>query len=260
IDRHMFVNGVRVPGPGALPGADPYALDALGRRGVLATSPWAAAPAAWRPGDPAFEGLPIAERAALEAEAGREVFRLECAACHTERTHLGVKRLVEGKSVAAITAVLDAAATPVTAAGGPAAWSEPGVRVATWRGRRMPPFAGTEAEKRALAVHLARTGGDERAGLEARFAAGGGAVFEEHCAACHGPESEWPIGDRLRGRSESDFYEMIGRLAQVREEMPPFAGTEDERRALARHLASLAETVPDPGADGEPAPEKEEER
>jgi cytochrome bd-type quinol oxidase subunit 1 len=94
IDRHMFVNGVRVPGPGSLPGADPFALDALVRRGVLATSPWAAAPAAWRPGDPAYEGLPIAERAALEAEAGREVFRLECAACHTERAHLGVKRLV----------------------------------------------------------------------------------------------------------------------------------------------------------------------
>jgi len=121
----------------------------------------------------------------------------------------------------------------------------------------MPPFAGTEAEKRALAVHLARLGGDDRAGLEAPAPAGtGAAAFEEHCAACHGAESEWPIGDRLRGRSESDFYELIGRLPQVREEMPPFAGSEEERRALARHLAGLAETAP-PGEVDEPRTEEE---
>jgi len=259
IDRYMFVNGVRVAGADRAAADDPFALDALDRRGVLATSPWAAAPAAYRPGDPAFEGLPVAERAALEAEAGREVFKLECAACHTERAHLGVRRLVRGKSVAAITAVLDATAKPVAADGRPASWSDPGVRVATWLGRRMPPFAGTDAEKHALAVHLARLGGDESAGREAPSAAGGGAeVFEQHCSACHGPDSAWPITDRLRGRAASDFYELIGRLPQVREEMPPFAGSEDERRALAQYLGGLAATVP---GDASPAsrPETEEE-
>jgi mono/diheme cytochrome c family protein len=90
-------------------------------------------------------------------------------------------------------------------------------------------------------VHLARLGGDERAGLEAPATAAGGAeAFEAHCSACHGPESPWPIGDRLRGRSAAEFYDLVGRLPQVREEMPPFAGTEDERRALAQHLGSLA--------------------
>jgi mono/diheme cytochrome c family protein len=260
IDRHMFVNGVRVGGADRFVADDPFSLEALGRRGVLATSPWAAAPAAYRPGDPAFEGLPVAERASLEAKAGQEVFRLECVACHTERAHLGVLRLVRGKSVAAITAILDATAKPVTADGQPASWSDPGVRVATWLGRRMPPFAGTEAEKRALAIHLARLGGDESAGLEAAAAGGGGAdVFEQHCAACHGPDSPWPITDRLRGHAAGDFYEMIGRLPQVREEMPPFAGSEDERRALAQYLGGLAATVPgeaSPTGD-EPATEEE---
>ena len=258
IDRHMFVNGVRVPGPGAAPAADPFALDAMARRGVLATSPWAAAPAAYRPGDPAFEAMPVAERAELEAEAGREVFRIECAACHTERGHLGVRRLVQGKSVAALTAVLDASARPVTAEGRPASWSDPGVRVASWLGRRMPPFAGTAAEKRALAVHLARLGGDARAGLDEPDATHGGAeVFERHCTACHGPESPWPITDRLRGRAAGDFYELIGHLPQVREEMPPFAGSEDERRALAQHLASLAATAPSDSIPGDDAPQED---
>jgi mono/diheme cytochrome c family protein len=261
IDRYLFVNGVRVPAsPGGAglegsPAEDPFALDALDRHGVLATSPWAAVPAAWHPGHPAFEGLPVPERAALEAEAGREVFRLECAACHTERGHLGLRRLVQGKSVAAITAVLDATARPIAADGRPASWSEPGVRVATWLGRRMPPFAGTHAEKRALAIHLARLGGDLRAGLEMPAAVAGGAeAFERHCSACHGPEAHWPITDRLRGRSAGDFYELVGRLPQVREEMPPFAGSEDERRALAQFLASLAATAPaDATADADEA-------
>ena len=259
IDRHMFVNGVRVPGPGAAPAEDAFALDALERRGVLATSPWAAAPAAYRPGDPAFERMPAAERAALEVEAGREVFRIECAACHTERGHLGIRRLVQGKSVAAIVAVLDATARPVTPDGRPGSWSNPGVRVASWLGRRMPPFAGTGAEKRALAVHLARFGGDESAGLDAPAATtGGGEVFERYCAACHGSDAPWPITDRLRGRAAGDFYELIGRLSQVREEMPPFAGSEDERRALAQHLASLAATAPgDAPAGGDSSVEEE---
>jgi hypothetical protein len=37
---------------------------------------------------------------------------------------------------------------------------------------------------------------------------------------------------------------MIGRLPQVREEMPPFTGSEDERRALAQYLGGLAATTP----------------
>jgi mono/diheme cytochrome c family protein/cytochrome bd-type quinol oxidase subunit 1 len=245
IDRYMFVNGVRAAATDRATGDDPFALDALSGRGVIATSPWAASPAAYRPGEAAFEGLAIAERAALEAEVGRLVFKLECTACHTERGHLGVARLVRGKSVAAVTAVLDATAKPVTTGGQPASWSDPGIRVATWLGRRMPPFAGTEAEKRALAIHLARLGGDEGAGLEAPAPVGDGAeVFEQHCAACHGPDSPWPMTDRLRGRSAGDFYEIVGRLPQVREEMPPFTGSEDERRALARYLAVATEVNP----------------
>jgi mono/diheme cytochrome c family protein len=259
IDRHMFVNGVRVPASGPAVG-DPFALDALERRGVLATSPWAATPAAFRPGEPAFEALPIEEKAAVEAEAGRELFKLECAACHTERAHLGIRRLVQGKSAAAITTVLDSAANAVGADGQPVAWSDPGVRVATWLGRRMPPFAGTAAEKRALAVHLARLGGDERAGLEAPAAAGGGAeAFETHCSACHGAESPWPIADRLRGRTAADFHDLIGRLPQVREEMPPFTGSEEERRALAEHLASLVAASPGDGAPAADDTPKEDE-
>jgi mono/diheme cytochrome c family protein len=108
----------------------------------------------------------------------------------------------------------------------------------------MPPFVGTAAEKRALAVYLARLGGDPRAGLEAPAAAtDGAAAFDRHCAMCHGPDSEWPIGPRLHGRSAAELYDLVGRLPQVREEMPPFSGTPQEREALARYLGDLGATA-----------------
>ena len=258
LDRYMFVNGVRTSASGApAPTADPFTVEALRRNGVLATARFAAVPASYRPGEAAFTTLPPAERAALEAEAGREIFALECSACHTQGGHLGIRRLVQGKSVAALTLVLDALARPVKADGQPTAWTDPHVRLATWLGRRMPPFAGTEAEKRALAVHLARLGGDAQAGIAASAAATADAglqTFEEHCSPCHGSEASWPMADRLRGRSASEFYDLIGRLPQVREEMPPFSGTEEERRALAQYLGALSASAPPAGE----APDTEE--
>ena len=159
IDRYMFVNGVRVDGPAAAAGADPFALETLDQRGMLATAAWVGAPAAFRPGDPAFDALPAVERAAVEDAAGRSIFRVECSVCHTEAAHLGIRRLVRGRSIAALEAVLQQTAKPVGADGQPGAWWDPQVRVTTWLGRRMPPFAGTDAEQHALAVHLARLGG-----------------------------------------------------------------------------------------------------
>lgn len=255
IDRYMFVNGVRVPAARAASvlAPDPFALDALGRHGVLATSPWHGLPAAYRPGDPAFERLPAQEKAALEGEVGRTLFVAECAACHTQGGHLGIRRLVAGRSASAITAVLDTAARPLGADGRPTSWSDPELRVASWLGRRMPPFAGTESEKRALAIHLARLGGDARAGLETSASPSAGlAAFEEHCAACHGPEAAWPIGPRLRGRSSAELYDALGRLPQLREEMPPFSGSEEERRALAGYLGDLVASSAGAGTEVRP--------
>jgi mono/diheme cytochrome c family protein len=110
----------------------------------------------------------------------------------------------------------------------------------------MPPFVGTDAERHALAVHLARLGGDDDAGIEeeATAVAPGEEAFETYCAACHGPEAPWPIAERLHGRSSEELYDLLGRLPEVREEMPPFAGTEEEREALAEYLGGLAAATP----------------
>jgi mono/diheme cytochrome c family protein len=231
---------VRLPSQVDLPFADAYEIEALNRTGVLAASPWIT---------PAPAGLGEVER---QAHDGAQVFRLECQSCHSVDSYLAVRPLVQGRSVDAIDATIRRLAAPVDASGQPAAWKDPGLRLATWRDRHMPPFAGTEAERRALAVHLALVGGATPESLARPLAAEGAAgptFFEANCSMCHGADSEWPMTKEGR-RSADEFYELLGRLPEVNEMMPPFPGNDAERRAVAEHLATLTASNPAPKAEG----------
>jgi mono/diheme cytochrome c family protein len=213
IGRYMFVNGVREPrGPEAAgpspTGEDRFALDSLQRTGVLRAALWTR--------------LPPGGAASHEAE-GAEVFRLLCTHCHTIDGHLGIRKLVAGRPREALVGVL--------------------AHLDTWRGRKMPPFAGNAPEREAVAYYLARLGGappDEAGAVDP-----GRAYFAEHCAACHGPGADVPIGGR--GRTSAQIEEMLGRLPAVNEMMPPFTGTEAERKALAGYVASLPPPGPSKG-------------
>lgn len=237
IGSHMFVNGVRIPpaegsAGTAMASDDPVRIDRLAERGVLATVRFSALPADLR----GAEAIPPDQQDA----AGREVFRLLCSQCHTVDGYVAIRPLVAGKSASTIEGLLDRLAVPRDPRGHDTAWDAPDMVLASWRNRAMPPFTGTAAEKRALAVYLAGLGGaaiDE----PAPAADGAGAdVFEQHCAMCHGADSEWPIAERIAGRDEAALYDSIGRLDELNEMMPPFEGTEEERRALAVWLAAAA--------------------
>ncbi len=66
--------------------------------------------------------------------------------------------------------------------------------------------------------------------------AGGERVFRRWCLHCHG---DIALPPRVRGWSPERAYAAIGRLPEITKAMPPFRGTEDERRALAVYVASL---------------------
>jgi mono/diheme cytochrome c family protein len=151
-----------------------------------------------------------------DAEQGEETFRVLCSNCHTTDGYLAIRPLVQKKSSAALVSTIE--------------------RLDTWRGRRMPPFTGNEDEKYALAVYLARLGGGV---ITPRAPAiDGAAIFDSHYGACHGADSEWQIAPRVAGKSEDQLYDALGRLPQLNEMMPPFEGTDAERRALAKYLGN----------------------
>jgi mono/diheme cytochrome c family protein/cytochrome bd-type quinol oxidase subunit 1 len=249
IGRVMFVNGVRLPVPdgGLRPpeavaralGEDRFSLDAVNREGVLRTAGWLREHDAMTTGD----GIQ------RQAEEGRQVFGLLCTSCHTRDGYLAIRPLVDGRGVAAIETTLERLARPVDASGAPTSWTDPDVRLATWRGRHMPPLVGTEQEKHALAVHLAMLGGLSADQIRAESAAGdaGQQVFDAHCAMCHGDDGEWPMTKRP-ARPATEFYELLGRLSELNEVMPPFEGTDEERRALSDHLARLTASHATPEA------------
>jgi mono/diheme cytochrome c family protein len=242
----MFVNGVRLPiaDVAAQPpadvvarfGADAYTVDALNTSGVLKTSPWL------RPVP--SDLLAPHEYPERAAHQGRELFRVLCAACHTTDGYLALRPLVRGKSAAALDGVLTKLAVPVDRAGNATRWDDPDLHLRSWRGRRMPPFVGTIEERQLLAAYLALLGGADPADVVPATPASGGlgkAVFESQCAMCHGPDGVAPFDHK--GRAQAVFYEMIGRLPQVNEMMPAFEGTNEERQAVAAHLATLAPTM-----------------
>lgn len=242
IGQYMFVNAVRLPPPdgiaAGIPVDDRFTVDAINRTGVLVAANWVRLPEA--DSTSAFDHQ-LAE--------GREIFRLQCWSCHTFDGHQAIRPLVTGRTVAALDGMLARLAQPVDAEGQATGWDAPGLRLVTWRGRHMTPFVGTDTERRALAMYLAGLGGlDEAAMGGTSPGAGGAAVFDEHCAMCHGPDSAWPAAG-FPSRSVADLHDLLGRLDEVNEMMAPFAGAEAERRGLAEFLAGGAVTEPaEPGA------------
>lgn len=242
IGNYMFVNSIRLPAPEAVVAmqpelaaeGDPLSIEALQRNGVLATSPWATVPAAF--GDTALDPMAQIEAA---RDAGAEVFKLQCFACHTVDGYLAIRPLVGGSSVAAIEGILGRLARPVTATGEPAEWTDPRLHLETLRDRRMPPFVGTDRERHALAVYLAALGG---ADLAATAMLGVGATYyESECSFCHDPDEDFAFAELLTGqaRTADDYYELMERLSEIDELMLDFEGSDEERRAVAEYMVTL---------------------
>jgi mono/diheme cytochrome c family protein len=153
-------------------------------------------------------------------EAGREIFRNQCHACHTVG---GINN-----DIIARTAPMDYPA------------------LVNYLGRIheirpfMPPFAGTETERQALAYYIVKElHGKEVASPVATGKGPGGKgqeLFTTHCTICH-PESlvkartaAWDRG-RIRGA--------LDRLSALNPAMPDYAGTAEEKDLVADYIHAL---------------------
>jgi mono/diheme cytochrome c family protein len=69
--------------------------------------------------------------------------------------------------------------------------------------------------------------------------AAGKAIFKAQCQHCHTVEGFNGVRALVYGWSEGFTYDQLGRLDELKRFMPPFVGTDAERRALAQWLTTL---------------------
>jgi mono/diheme cytochrome c family protein len=68
-------------------------------------------------------------------------------------------------------------------------------------------------------------------------------IFRVACRSCHTLDGYNGLNVPLAGLDEDFVFELIGRLQVIRGQMPPFPGTDIERRAVAKYLVSEAEEI-----------------
>jgi mono/diheme cytochrome c family protein len=96
--------------------------------------------------------------------------------------------------------------------------------------RELPGRGGVLAQ--AVWVENRSTDSEVAAGKE---------IFRVACRGCHTLDGYNGLREPLAGLDEDYLYELTGRLEILRGKMPPFPGTDDERRAVAKYLSTEIE-------------------
>jgi len=151
-------------------------------------------------------------------QAGEEIFRVQCYACHSLGIKNNINRKMDDWDLKKIKRIIG---------------SLPGITPF------MPGFAGTETEKDALAkwFYWHRHGMLPEESADTESLLDGPALFESYCSDCHENSPDDPlftgtedIGD-IRG-----MMDILSRLNELSEDMPPFEGTEEEKKVLAEFI------------------------
>ena len=180
-------------------------LETLNRNGYLASARWTQVKSAGE------DNL---------LEAGQELFIQQCHACHTLHGF--------NNDLAARTRTM----------GYPAMLAY--LRTVHEKRPFMPPFAGNEAEARALAAFIVKGihGRDVPPSQPAGPAAGdrGRTLFEENCTSCH---DEALVKTRTAGWARARIRAALEHLSALNPGMTDFEGTPEEKDLIADHVLAL---------------------
>lgn len=145
IGNYLYSNSIYA---NPIPGDGGFNVDAIDTAGVLAAAKW-------------VENRQITPD--NQVPVGREIFRVECQSCHTTDSYRSVKKYIalrqwDRSRIQAILPSLDVMHNGV-----------------------MPPFAGTDAERAALATFLSSV----QPVASSTTTPDGKTVFERNCSMCH---------------------------------------------------------------------------
>ncbi len=107
----------------------------------------------------------------------------------------------------------------------------------------MPPFAGSEPERKALAYYIIKgiQGRSVTVPEEKKEAVSGKGkkLFETHCTACH-PEDL--VKARTAGWARNKIRWSLDNLNRLQSAMPDYTGTPEEKELLTGYIVSLKDT------------------
>jgi mono/diheme cytochrome c family protein len=208
IGNYLYANSIYA---NPMPGDGGFNIDAIDTAGVLASAKW-------------VENRQIT--ADNQALVGREIFRVECQSCHTTDSYRSVKKYIalrqwDRSRIQAMLPTLDVMHNGV-----------------------MPPFAGADAERAALASFLSSVQPvPPSAGV-----ADGKTVFERNCSMCHQVKPDDALFARLPNEPNvaadalKDLPNLFPRMADLKL-------SDGERAAIVewvntqRNLSKSASTV-----------------
>ena len=181
----------------AMPGDGGFTVDKINDAGVLKTARW----------------IDVRELTKdNQVAVGREIFRVECSSCHTPNSYRGVHQSIVLRQ-----------------------WDRDKIRAMLgslylMHNGVMPPFAGTDAERDALAAYL---GSLQPPIASPSGPADGKTVFERDCGMCHQARPGHHLfADLPRDpQAATDALKDLPGLFPV---MPDLKLSEDERRALVQ--------------------------
>jgi mono/diheme cytochrome c family protein len=195
ISKYLYANSLyaaKIPGDGG------FSVDEVNAAGILKSAKWIS-----------NHELTMSNQAA----AGRDIFRIECESCHTTDAYRGVRHYL---------ALRQWDQTKIQAMLGGIEFMHNGV---------MPPFAGTDAERAALAVYLNAVQSVSTADAEA--AGDGETIFEQNCSMCHPASAIGPLF-KAQARDANALSGAFKDLTKLSVIMPDLKLPERQRVALAQ--------------------------
>jgi mono/diheme cytochrome c family protein len=155
------------------------------------------------------------------AAYGEYLFQLQCASCHSAKGYRGMDRRADGWDAEFAADILQ--------------------HLPPMHGT-MPPFAGNEADRKALGAYLAGLNAPWQLTItDANRAEIGAKVFKSRCGTCHSINGKFrPLRGVFEKQTPSQVKDMFAVLGSMSPNMPNFNAPDDQAEALAFYIAQEA--------------------